>query len=75
MEITKNLLKIYQEYNNINQINKDKEDRNKVKDNEKSQEVISLAISKEAIIASENEKASLAEVNNAKKAFGLFKPL
>lgn len=78
MEISKNLLRVYQEYNNRNQIDKDKGNNKKVKSNEeqkKSEKITSLEISEVAKIASENRKASMVNLSNANKAFELFKSL
>lgn len=78
MEISKNLLRIYQEYNSRNQIDRDKGNDKKIKNNEdqkKSEKITSLEISEVAKIASENRKASMVDISNANKAFELFKSL
>lgn len=78
MEISKSLLRVYQEYNSRNQIDRDKGNDKKVKNNEdqkRSEKISSLEISEVAKIASENRKASMVNLSNANKAFELFRSL
>jgi hypothetical protein len=78
MEISKNLLRVYQEYNQRNQIQKEVQEERRVnsnKEKEKSQKITTIEISDLGLIASENRKASLVSIENAKKAFQLFNSL